>query len=214
MFRGLLVAAVMAAVSLSAQAQVKIFKLEAGHYMVQGDGIVTCQIVSPDTPVPPTPTPTPVDEFSKAVVAAVNKIPATDARHAAAMKLSAVCQVLGEQVTGGKIHPTDGAQAFQLIGKAALAKDAKTWTNVLEVIETALTKATTAESSADVLTTAGVAVLSTVPAAGDGTTETMRAAAEKYGFDWDKFLEFLMQLLVLLLPLITWAKIAAVALLA
>ncbi len=174
----------------------------------------------PNPPVPPEP----VSDLAKNVVAAVNKLPANDARHSAAMKLAAVCQVLGEQVGTGKIHPTDSAQAFQLIGKAALAKDATTWGNVLGVIESALTKATTADAAAKVLNTAGSAVLSTVPDSSDAV-ETMtgggplkdnqafKALAEKYGFDWNAFLQFVMQLLTLLLPLITWAPKAAVALL-
>lgn len=216
---------VFAADAPAAAADVETFTVyrinTPGDYVMQGNTLVrygsipTPPFPPPDDPVvPPTP-PVPVDELSEAVTAAVNTIPATDARHAAALKMSAICQVLGSQISTGKIHPTDGPQALQLIGKAGLGKDAKTWEPVLAVIESALAKATTAEASAKILETAGAAVLATVPDS-DAAVATMQAGgeigenaafkslAEKYGFDWDKFLEFLMQLLMLLLPLITW----------
>lgn len=219
----LILATLIAALTATADGQVKIYKLEAGHYMVQGDGIVTCQIVAPDVPTPPNP-PVPSD-LAKAIVAAVNAIPVNDARHTAALKLAAVCQVIGGQVADGKIHPTDAAQALSLVAKAALAKDATAWSGVLTVIESALTKATTADASAKVFSAAGAAVLSTVPNSADAVATlqsgplkdnaAFKSLAQKYGFDWDTFLAFLIQLLTLLLPLITWLpKIVAVALLA
>ncbi len=221
----LILAAVLAASVATAAEPLKVYKLDAGHYLITGTNVSVqpVQIVTPDVPTPPPP-PVPVDELSKAVTAAVNTIPATDARHAAALKMAAICQVLGGQISAGKIHPTDAAQALQLIGKAGLGKDAKTWEPVLAVIESALSKATTAEASAKVLDTAGAAVLATVPAS-DAAVATMQAGgednaafkslAEKYGFDWNKFLEFIMQLLMVLLPLITWIpKLALVVALA
>ncbi len=179
---------------------VKVYKLDAGYYLIQGDQIVAAQIVGPSDPVVPPPVIVPDSDLKKQIVAAVNQIPATDARHTAALKLSAVYQALAGKVRDGTIPPGSAVTAVDLLGKAALGTaDAKTFAPVIAVVDAALSKATTATAIAGILTEAADAVASTVPASGD---ESMGALATRYGFDWDKFLEFIMQLLQVLLPLI------------
>jgi hypothetical protein len=85
---------------------------------------------------------------------------------------------------------------------AVLSGDKAAWGGVLAVVNTAVGKASTAADCAGVFDSAAMAVLSTVPASGDGSDEAMQAAAERYGFDWTSFMEFLMKLLTVLLPLI------------
>lgn len=149
-------------------------------------------------PVPgPDPKPEPVNEFAKSVVAAVNKIPVSDKRHELAMKLSAVYNMLSQQVQSGGIHPTNAVQAADLLCMTVLGGEKNTWAGVTAIVNAAVSKAGTAEATALVLTQAGDAVLSTVPASGD-----LEQAAARYGFDWTTFMAFLMELLKILLPLI------------
>jgi hypothetical protein len=194
----------LAAVSLQAADAAKIYNLPAGSYVITGQVRAVGPVISPDGPQPdpnpdPNPDPTPVSQFSKAVTDAVAKIPASDKRHTAALKLTATYQMLAGQVKDGKIHPANAVQAADLICPIALGPDKKDWGGVFSVVNAEVGKAGTPEATAATFTAAADAVLSTVPAAGDGD---MQAAAERYGFDWDSFLAFLMQLLQILLPLI------------
>ena len=205
MFRILLLcAAVLAASFASAADAVKIYNLPAGQYLISGEVRAIGPVISPDGPVvPPVPpvdpvVPTPT-VFSKAVVAEVNKIPASDKRHESALKLTATYQMLAGQIKDGKIHPSNAVQAADLICPIALGADKSAWTGVFAIVNAAVGKAGTPEATAGVFTTAADAVLSTIPAAGDGD---MAAAAARYGFDWDSFMSFLMELLKILLPLI------------
>lgn len=177
---------------------ITVFRVTAGDYVIQGGTLVpfgTQPIPTPD----PTPDPTPVSDLSKAVVAEINKIPVSDKRHTAAMKLTATYQMLGGQVRDGKIHPTNAVAAADLICPIALGADGKQapWPGVFSVVNAAVGKAGTVEATAAVFDEAATATLSTVPASGD-----LEATAERYGFDWTSFLAFLMQLLQILLPLI------------
>ena len=179
--------------------QITVWKLDAGYYIVSGSQILAFPpngpVVPPVTPdVPPV---VPTTEFQKRVGDAVMSIPASDARHQAALKLTATYQMLAGQVKDGKIAPANAVAAAELICPIALGTDKAVWAPVFSVVNDAVSKAGTPEATAKVFTDAADAVLSTVPASGDGD---MKAAATRYGFDWDKFMEFLMQLLQILLP--------------
>ena len=195
-----LLAAILAAsvVSAAEPQQITVWKLEAGYYMVSGSQIVSFAPGGPIVP-PVVPPVIPVSQFSKSVTDAVGKIPASDKRHESALKLTATYQMLAGQVKDGKIHPTSAVQAADLICPIALGSEKAAWSGVFSIVNDAVGKAGTADATAAVFTAAADAVLSTVPAAGDGD---MKAAAARYGFDWDSFLAFLMQLLQILLPLI------------
>lgn len=177
--------------------QITVWRItEPGDYVIVGSQIVH---YAPNGPVvPPVDPPVvPTTDLAKAIVAEIAKIPATDKRHTAAMKLTATYQMLAGQVKDGKIHPANAVAAADLICPIALGTDGKAWAGVFSVVSTAVGKAGTAEATAAVFDEAATAVLSTVPASGD-----LEATAEKYGFDWNAFLAFLMQLLQILLPLI------------
>lgn len=152
------------------------------------------------TPVPtPDPTPQPTD-LAKSIVTEVNKLPATNARYATAMKLSAIYRLLAEQIGGGNIPPAASIEAVNQITKTALGAEAPAWVGVIGMTNAALAKvATDKTASANVLTISADAVLSTVPAHGE---MGMPELATKYGFDWMAFLAFIMELLKILLPII------------
>ena len=201
MIRLLTLAAILTASVTSAAEpqQIILWKLDAGYYLIQGGQPVLFSpsgpVVPPDDPIVPPPT----TEFSKAVTTAALLIPVSDKRHTAAMKLTATYQMLGGQVKDGKIHPANAVAAADMICPIALGVDGKAWQGVFSVVNAELAKAGDAAACASVFDAAATAVLSTVPAAADGD---MQAAAQRYGFDWDVFMEFLMKLLVMLLPLI------------
>ena len=198
----LLVAILIGSLASAAEPQqITVWKLESGYYIVSGSQILSFPpngpVVPPVTPdVPPV---VPTTEFQKRVGDAVMSIPASDARHQAALKLTATYQMLAGQVKDGKIATANAVAAADLICPIALGTDKGAWAPVFSVVNDAVSKAGTPEATAKVFTDAADAVLSTVPASGDGD---MKAAATRYGFDWDKFMEFLMQLLQILLPLI------------
>jgi len=194
----LMVALVVTAATASEPQQITVWKLDAGYYIVSGSQIVSFPpggpVVppGPDDPVVPPSTP-----FAQAVTAAVNQIAVSDKRHQAAMKLTATYQMLAGQVKDGKIHPTSAVAAAELICPIALGSEKAAWVQVFSVVNAEVGKAGTPEATAAAFTTAADAVLATVPASGD-----LQAAAERYGFDWDKFMAFLMELFLKLLPLI------------
>ena len=200
MIRAILFMAAFISASAAVAAQpvkIVVYQLDAGYYVVQNGEIVP---FPPNGPiVPPTPPIVPVSQFAKAVTDEVAKIPASDKRHTAALKLTATYQMLAGQVSDGKIHPANAVQAADLICPIALGTDKAAWGGVFSVVNAAVGKAGTPEATAAIFTEAADAVLSTVPATGDGD---MAAAAERYGFDWDAFLAFLMELMKILLPLI------------
>lgn len=172
-----------------------------GRYVLEISGSVAT--VTPLTlltvgPVPPGPGPGPgpePSEFSKVVVVEVNKIAANDSRHAAALKLSKTYEMLADQT----IPADKTVEAVNTIAKLALGSDAATWSGVTAVVNQALGKCTTEAAADAVLNGAASAIASTVPSSGD---EDMAAVAERYGLDWEKFLSFLMDLLIKLLPLL------------
>ncbi len=193
----LLTAMLCASLASAAQPQqITVWKLDAGYYIVSGSQILAFPpegpVVPPDDPVVPPSTP-----FAQAVTAAVNQIAVSDKRHQAAMKLTATYQMLAGQVKDGKIHPSNAVQAAELLCPIALGSEKAAWGRVCSVVTDEVSKAGTPEATAAVFTAASDAVLATVPASGD-----LQAAAERYGFDWDKFMAFLMELIVKLLPLI------------
>jgi hypothetical protein len=201
MSRLVLLAAFLAA-SVAQAAAPSIYDLPAGKYLIDGAVRAIGPVIAPGGPVvppPDDPVVPPELEFGNAVKAAVNKIPVSDARHAAAMKLSATYQMLGGQVKDGKIHPTSAVKAAEMICPIALGSDGKAWGGVFAVVNAAVGKAGTPEATAAVFDAAASAVLVTVPASSDGD---MEKAAAQYGFDWTSFMAFLMQLLQILLPLI------------
>lgn len=194
----ILMLALMASVASAADpVKITVFRLDSGYYVIQGGEIVAFPpngpIVPPDVPNPPT------TEFSKAVTAAVTMLPANDQRHAAALKLAAVYRLLAQQVKDGKIHPTSAVKGAELLCPAALGADSKDWGGVFLVVNAAVGKAGTPDATAAVFVEAADTVQSTTPA---GDYDDMQMAASRYGFDWDKFMTFLMQLLQVLLPLI------------
>ena len=187
---------VSAVASASEPQQITVWKLDAGYYIVSGSQIVAFPpggpVIPPNDPVVPPQTP-----FAQAVTAAVTAIPESDKRHQAAMKLTATYQMLAGQVKDGKLHPTSAVAAAELLCPIALGSDKAAWGPVLAVVNAEVGKAGTPEATAAAFTQAADAVLATVPASGD-----LQAAAERYGFDWDKFMTFLMELFLKLLPLI------------
>lgn len=188
-----LVAMLCASLASAAQPQqITVWKLDAGYYVVSGSQILAFPpagpIVPPDDPVVPPGTP-----FAQAVTAAVNAIPATDQRHAAALKLAKVYEALA----GQKLPPAKAVEAISTIINLGLGKDSKVLEGVYSVVNAAVAKCADEAAVSAVLAQAAEAVQATVPASGDE-----KAAAERYGIDWDKFLTFIMDLLVKLLPII------------
>lgn len=200
MFRMLLALVTIAVTSQALAAQpekITVYRLDAGYYVIQGGDIVA---FPPNGPVvPPIPPVVPTNELAQQVTAAINLIPANDQRHAAALKLSAVYTMLADQVRTGNIHPTNAVKAAELLCPAALGLDSRDWGNVFSVVNAAVGKAGTPDATSAVFTKAAEAVQSTLPA---GDYDDTAMAASRYGFDWDKFMAFLMQLLQVLLPLI------------
>ena len=149
----------------------------------------------PNPPVPPVP-PAPSDLTAK-IVAEVAKIPANEARHGVALKLSKTYEMLAQQ----SIPPDKAVNAISTITRLALGTtDANTWQGVLTLVNGSIGNCIS-ESACDAkLLEASQAISSTIPASDIGDGE--QAAAELYGIDWDAFLSFLMQLLTMLLPLI------------
>lgn len=197
MSRLVLLAAFLAASVASAAEpqQMTVWKLEAGYYMVSGSQIVAFPPSGPIVPpVPPTP---PQSDMTKAIKEAVNAIPANDKRHETALKLTATYQMIAEQVRTDKIPLVSASEATSLISKVAIGSEATKWAAVMAIVNLELTKATSLSAAAGILDQAAAAVSSSVPDAGD-----MDAAAERYGFDWNTFMQFLMELLKVLLPLI------------
>lgn len=191
----------LASVAVAGETVFRITK--PGFYRVAGSQIVTYDLTILDVGgpvVPPIDPPVvpPVNNFEAAVVAEVNKIPVSDKRHESALKLTATYQMLAGQVKDGKIHPANAVAAADLICPIALGAGSKdTWGGVWSLVNAAVAKAGTPAECVAVFDAAATAVLSTVPASGD-----LEAAATRYGFDWNAFLAFLMQLLQILLPLI------------
>lgn len=148
------------------------------------------------TPGPgPGPNLQPNDELSKAVIAEVNKIPASDQRHGAALKLSKTLEMLADQT----IPANKTVEATNTIVKLALGSDATTWSAVTARISEALSKCTTEAQADAVLDTAANAVMSTIPASMEASNAEL---AKRFGIDWDVFLKFIMELIVKLLPLL------------
>lgn len=220
---------------------ITIYRVTAGDYVIQGGTLVPYGVqppVPPDDPVVPPVVPT--TALAKAIVAEINKIPVSEKRHEQATKLTAVLQLVGTKVGDGTLPHTSAGQALDLLAKAALGNtDSKTWqallgmldsgqlgsllekaggaydtwSPVLNLIESELSKQTAKIGCVSVLETASEAVLSTVPDSGPalevmrsgkmlGENEELVKLAKAYGFDWTAFMSFLMQLLTLLLPLI------------
>jgi hypothetical protein len=195
----ILVSVLIASVLTAAEPQqITVWRItEPGDYVIVGIQIVHYTPSVPVVPPVDPPVVLPTTDLAKAVVAEISKLPATDKRHTAAMKLTATYQMLAGQVKDGKIHPTNAVAAADMICPIALGTDGKAWASVFSVVNAAVGKAGTAEATAAVFDEAATTTLSTVPASGD-----LEATAERYGFDWTSFLAFLMKLLEILLPLI------------
>ena len=203
---------VSAVASASEPQQITVWKLDAGYYIVSGSQIVAFPpggpVIPPNDPVVPPQTP-----FAQAVTAAVTAIPESDKRHQAAMKLTATYQMFAGQLKDGKLHPTSAVAAAELLCPIALGSDKAAWGPVLAVVNAEVGKAGTPEATAAVFTQAAEVVLSTVPNSGPalammqagmmmGENEEMTKLAKSFGFDWSKFMEFVMDLFLKLLPFI------------
>lgn len=195
----ILAAMLTAAVASAAEPQqMTVWKLEAGYYMVSGSQIIAFPpggpLVPPVDP-PVVPPVVPVSAFAKSVADAVAKIPVSDKRHEAALKLSKTYQMLAGQT----LPPAKAVEAVdKIVAMVLSASDVATWAGVSSEVTAALAKCTTESAVSAVLNEASVAVGASVPASGDDE----KATAELYGIDWDAFMKFLMQLLTMLLPLI------------
>lgn len=165
---------------------------------------VTPLTLVPIGPAPgpvPEPDPTPDADLTKSIVAAVEKIPADDSRHAVALQLAKVYEMLA-----GQTIPADKTiVAVNTIVKMMILDDVTEWSGVLDVVNEALGKCKTEAEADAVLVAASSAISSTVPAGDLSTDDAYKEAAGKYGLDWEKFLEKLIQLLTVLLPLIIGA---------
>jgi hypothetical protein len=196
MSRLVLLAAVLAASVASTASAQRVYNLPSGQYVITGEVRAVGPVISPDGPVVPPPVvPPPVvpATLTKAVTDAVNAIPSSDKRNAAALKLSKVYGMMA----GQKLPPAKAVEAVNTIVNLGLGADSKTLEGVYAVVNAALGKCTTDAAVSAVLSEAADAVGATVPASGDE-----HQTAEKYGIDWDKFMSFIMQLLTVLLPII------------
>ena len=154
---GCLVLVLIASVLTAAEPQqFTVWKLDAGYYVVSGSQIVAFPPGGPVVP-PVDPVVPPTTDLAKAIVAEIDKLPATDKRHTAAMKLTATYQMLAGQVKDGKIHPTNAVAAADLICPIALGTDGKAWAGVFSVVNAAVGKAGTAEATAAVFDEAAAA---------------------------------------------------------
>lgn len=242
MFRAILFcAAVFVASVVPAAEGVKVYLLKAGYYMAQGGDIVPVKIITPDDPDDPDdPVVPPQSTFTKALVDAVSKIQVSDKRHEQAMKMVGVLQVVETKVGDGTLPQSSAGQAVNLLAKAALGNtNAETWRSLLEklessqlfgllekaggaydtwtpvisLIESELSKQSDKVGCTKVLKAAADAILSTIPNSGPalemmrsgkmmGENNELMKLAQVYSLDWDKFMMFLIQILQVLLPLI------------
>jgi len=169
-----------------------LLTIEGSAVTIEAATVIDPYSPDPDVPVPPQPEPD--SDFVKVVVGAVQAIPESDARHAAALKLAKTYEMLaGQDIPVDKV-----VNAVETIAKLALQADAKAWEGVRKVVETRLGQCQTEADCDKILAEATEAIESTIPA----SELDPAAAAESYGFDWDTFLDFLMKLLTMLLPLI------------
>jgi hypothetical protein len=218
MFRLILVLATVL-IATTAEAQ-KVYRLPAGDYLITGDVRPIGPVIVPGTVVPPPVDPivpppvVPVATLTKAVTDAVNAIPASDKRHTAAVKVSAVYQMIGSKVEDDTLPFASAGAAVAYMMKPALGvSDAATWAGVSAIVEAKLNGC---QSKADCLTTlntAASAVLATVPASESAVaslepgvmradSEVMQSLAKTYGIDWNAFLMILLELFLKFLPMI------------
>lgn len=199
---------------------ITVYRVTAGDYIVTNDR----QIVPfstqpiPPTPEPPTP-PAPVSDLSRAIVSEINKITASDSRHAAATKLGAAYDALG----GGTIPQAKAVEvANALMAMVLTSAEQKSMAGVTGVVNAALAKCITDASVAETFKEAGVACVSTVPASAPAIAQMqsdlaasdqdeLKALGERYGIDWAAFMQMLMQFMTVILPIILqFFKAAAV----
>lgn len=166
-------------------------------------------------PVPPTPDPVPdpvppVSDLSKAIVAEINKISPSDARHMAAVKLGTVYEAVG----GEKVPPAKAVEvAVKGVTLMLTTAEMTMMAPVVSLVNAALTKCTTEADVSAVFLEAGTACVSTVPNSESalaqmgtklqaGETDELKALGERYGIDWSAFMQMMMQFLTVILPLI------------
>jgi hypothetical protein len=216
--RFVLLAAFLAA-SLSSAAEpqsIPVWTLKAGHYTVVGGKIVNFPpsgpvVPPPDDPVVPPPV-VPVATLTKAVTDAVNAIPASDKRHAAAVKVSGLYQMIGSKVEDDTLpFASAGAAVAWMLKPAIGVSDAATWDGVNAVVEKALSGCQTKAACVTALNQAASAVTSTVPASEKacaalepgimlGDNKAFQELAKVYGIDWNAFLMTLLELFLKFLP--------------
>lgn len=101
MLRVMLSLAVVLAASIASAAEpMRVYKLDAGYYAVQGTGIVRVQIVTPDDPTPqPDPTPDVLSANSKAIRDAAQKATSDPNRETTALQLAELYRLIAGKVT-------------------------------------------------------------------------------------------------------------------
>lgn len=107
MVRSFMILAAFLAASIASGADaIKVYKLDAGHYMVQGSGIVRVQIVTPDEPVPPPdppPQPDVLSDNAKAIKVASEKATSDPNREQTAMQMAELYRMISGKVTDKSI---------------------------------------------------------------------------------------------------------------
>lgn len=176
---------------------ITVWKLDAGYYVVSGSQIVAFPPSGPVVPPvdPPVVPPTPDSDFSKAVINAVMTVPASDKRNTAAFKLSGIYEMLA----GQKLPPAKAVEAISSIVNLGLGSDKETLAGVYAVVNAELARCKDEAAVSAVLSKAADAVGSTVPVSGG---EDEAQTAKRYGIDREAFRQFIMDLIIKLLPII------------
>lgn len=218
MSRLALLAAVLAASPAFAQ---RVYNLPTGQYLITGEVRAVGPVINPDGPVIPPVTPPvvppvvpPVNDFSGKVTAAVNAISISEQRHAAAVKVSGIYQMIGSKVEDDTLPFASAGNAVNWMMKPAIgATDAATWAGVTAIVEAKLNGCQSKADCLSTLNTAASSVLATAPKSEAAVAalepgvmlddnETFQTLAKAYGFDWNAFLMVLLELFMKFLPLI------------
>ena len=172
-------------------------------------GVVVPPVVVPvDPPVVPPVVP-PVSEIAASIQAAVEAIPATAKRNETAAKVAGTYQLIAAQIKDGKIPQSsipaviNGIKAFLTMG------DGK-WEAVIDKTLTYIATCASPTACADVFTQSATGILATIPGPladapqvelseamqTAGFSQELVAKSERAGFDWAKWLPFILQLIM------------------
>lgn len=214
MSRLVLLAVVLAASFASTAHAQRVYNLPSGQYLITGEVRAIGPVISPDGPVvppvvvPPVTPPVipPVNSFAANVTAVVNAIPVSEQRHAAAVKICGVYQMVGSKVEDDTLPFASAGSAVSWLLKPAIgATDAATWAGVNAIVEAKLNGCQSKADSLAALNTAASSVLATAPKSEAAVAalepgvmlddnETFQTLAKAYGFDWNVFLMTLLEL--------------------